>query len=57
LRPEIYTGEFNNNLRFYELSDETHWVSAGVAAEMNVIDENMAEFFKLKNSDYDCGGK
>jgi len=33
-KPEIYTGEFENNLRFLELKGEYHFVSTAVAAEM-----------------------
>ena len=57
LAPEIYTGEFANNLRFHELTGETHWVSQGVADEMSLIDSDLSNFFALKNSAKDCGAK
>ena len=54
LSPEIYTGDSSNNLRFYELNNEVHWISKGVVAEMNLIDTNLQNFFALKNMAEDC---
>lgn len=54
LSPEIYTGDHANNLRFYVLPNESHWVGTTVAEEMNTVDTDLAEFFKLHNSADDC---
>ena len=56
LGPHIYTGESSKNLRFLELKDQIHGgINAFVGAEMNLIDSNLSEFFKIKNTAYDCG--
>ena len=55
LAPEIYTGKYSNNLRFHELTGETHWVSQGVANAMSLVDTDISNFFALKNSAMDCG--
>jgi len=56
LGPHIYTGESSNNLRFLELKDQIHGgINAIVGDEMNLIDSDLSEFFKIKNTVYDCG--
>lgn len=55
LTPQIYTGDYKHNIRFLELEGQYHGgVNAVVGAQMNDVDSNLIDFYKIQDTAYDC---
>ena len=55
MTPYIFTGDNSNNIRYVELKGQSHeGITAPVGAKMLDIDNNLADFFSIENSYFEC---